>query len=153
MNGQYYIKKNNRYVPVNEPLAMDGLEEGAWLVTVDGNCKSIRQQLDPKMAELDAALFYLKEELARELYQKSQMRPKSRLMSKKEIKAWDAYKKIMGRDISAYFEYASFDEMASGACDRIKKIVLENNGDIVKIKEKYEIKKRSTCNAVTELEI
>lgn len=154
MNGQqYYIKKGKRYIPVNDPLAYDGLEKGAWLVIVKNGSTSIRTQLNPKLAELDAALKYLEDGLADVIMKAGEMRPQKIKMSEKEQKAWKAYKKIVGDDMPNYFQFSSIQEISEKACNYIKKIMLENNMNIEKIKEKYEIKRKEMVNGILNLEI
>ena len=150
---QYHIKKGKRYVPVNDPLAYEGLEKGSWLVVVRPGSTSIRTMLNPKFAELDAALDCLREELTRAISEKSKIRPRITPLSTKEKKAWEAFDKAMGYDRPTYFaEFASYSEIAEKACDHIKKIILENNCDIDKIKKKFKKKTRKLQNSILELE-
>lgn len=150
---QYYIKRGKKYFKVNDPVAYDGLEKGAWLVIVKGNCTSIRSVVNPKLTELDAAMKYLEDSLCDALADASKMRPSSTPISKKEQEAWKTFEKTMGNDMPKYFEYASFSEIAQKGCAHIKKIMLENNMDIDKIREKYEIKKNDVKNSIFSLGI
>lgn len=148
---QYYIKRGKKYFPVNDPGAYDGLKPGAWLVIVDKGCTSIRKAIDPKSIKLEAALRYLEDGLCKAISKASEMRPKTVRMSPKEIKAWDVYKKIVGKDIPTYFEFASHSEMAQKGCEYVRKIMLENNMDIKKIESKYKIKEKGVTNAILGL--
>jgi len=150
---QYYIKKNGKYVPVHDPYALEGLYNGAWLVIVKKGGVSVRQALNPKFAELDAALEYLEEELVKGMHEASKMHPASTLMSKKEQKAWAAYKKIMGGKIPTMFCYSSHHDIARGGCNHIKKIMIEHKMSLDKIKEKYTAKERKITNAIEDLEV
>lgn len=152
-NEQYYMKRGKRYYPVNDPCAYDGLGQGSWLVVVDKGCKSIRTQLNPKLAELDAALKYLEEGLCKAMNKVSEMRPKDTPISKKEQKAWKTFKATMGKDMPNLFTYTSHWEIATKGCEYIKQIMLENNMNIEKIKEKYEVKRREIRNAIESLEV
>ena len=150
---QYYIKRGKRYFPVNDPGAYDGLGRGAWLVTVEPGSKSIRTAISPKFIELEAALKYLEDGLCNALSKASEMRPRSTPISEKEQRAWKAFRTIVGMDMPRYFEYASFSEIAQKGCEYIKKVMIENNMNIEKIKEKYEVKKRDIINPILGLEI
>jgi hypothetical protein len=141
MSEQYFVKKNGRYVAVNDPYAYDGLGIGAWLVVVQKNGLSARSKINPKTLELQAALFYLKEFLCHEIYEASKMHPCSVVMSEKEKKAWRAFRKIVGKDIPRYFHYDSIHDIVEKACDRFSNVMVENNFDIDDIKTKYEVKK------------
>ena len=149
---QYYIKRGKKYYPVNDPGAYDGLSKGAWLVTVNKGCTSIRTAIDIKNIKLEAALKYLEDELCNAISEASKMRPSSYPISDKERKAWKAFEKIMGKDMPKYCEYPSNQEIANKGCQYLKKIMLENNCDIDTIKEKYEVKKISR-NSISDLEI
>jgi hypothetical protein len=150
---QYYIKRGKRYFPVNDPGAYDGLGQGAWMVIVDKNCTSIRTVVNPKFIELDAALKYLEEGLCRAIAKASEMRPTSEPIGEKEQNAWKAFRTIMGKDMPRYFQYASFSEISQKGCEYIRKIMLENNMDVAKIKKKYEIVKKECKNTILGLEI
>lgn len=152
-NGQYYIKKNGRYVKANDTMAWEGLSEGSWLVTISPGSKSAKNFIKPKFAELDAALYFLHEGLTKAMIKASEMRPRSTKMSVKEQRAWKAYKKIMGEDIPAYFEYASLSEIADKGCEYLKKVIYENKYDVKKIKEKYEVKPINVSNSIMDLEV
>ena len=150
---QYYIKKGNKYVPVNDLLAYDGLGKGSWLVVVKNGSTSIRTQLSPKLSELDAALRYLEDGLVTAIVKAGEMRPKKIKISEKEQKAWKAYKKIVGEDMPNYFQFSSAQEISEKACNYIKKIMVENDMNIEKIKEKHEIKRKEIVNGIFNLEI
>jgi hypothetical protein len=51
-----YKKVGRKYVPINDPCAYDGLREGWWLVNVKPGSTSIRSQVHPSRAEIDAAI-------------------------------------------------------------------------------------------------
>jgi len=95
------------------------LKKGCWLVTVEKNSKSARW-IDPDFPELDAALEYVRDEMVKAMFEQSKLRPRTIKMSVKERKAWRAFKKTMGKDVPALFEYASLDEIAKAGCDVIK---------------------------------
>ena len=150
---QYYIKRGKKYIPFHDPYAYEGLSKGAWLVIVEESGKSIRTVINPKFIELDTALRYLEDGLCSAISAASKMRPNVTVMSKKEQRAWDAYRKIMGKDIPRYFSFPSNHEIAEKGCDYIRKIMLDNNVDMAKIKEKYGVKKKEVKNSILGLEV
>lgn len=151
---QYYVKKGKRYVPVNDPHAYEGLGKGIYLVAVRPGSTSIRTLLNPKFAELDAALDCLQEGLTKAIAKQSEMRPSSIPLTAREKKAWKAFDKIMGGEKTRLFaEFASYNEIAASGAAYIRKIMLENNCNIDKIKRKYGKKLRKLKNSIMELEI
>lgn len=151
MREQYYTKKNGKYIPAHDPIILDGLPNGSWLVVVEKGCTSCKRYIRPMLPELDAALHYLQEGLCKAMHKVSELRPHSTKMSKKERRAWDAYEKIMGKDMPSYFYYPSLNEIAEKGCEYLKQIMLENNLDKDKIKEKYEVKK--VIDTILDLEV
>lgn len=152
MSEQYYIKKNGRYIPIHDPYALEGLYNGAWLVVVEKGSVSIRQALNPKLTELDAALYYLREELVRAISKKAEAQPKSIPISKKEQKAWAKFKRSMGKNMLNLLHYPSYYDIADSGCQRVRKIMLENKMSVDKIKEKYEGKGK-VVNAIEDLDV
>lgn len=152
---QFYVKRGKKYYPVNDPFAYDGLGEGAWLVTVDRGCQTIRTVLSPKFIELEAALRYLEDGLCNAMSEASKMRPRETPISEKEKKAWKVYEKTMGDDMPRYFCHASFWEVARKGCEYLKKIMEQYNCNVEKIKKDFEPKmtKKQFKNAVSYLEI
>lgn len=149
-----YRKQNGKYVPVNDPYVTDGLTNGVWLVVVKSGSKSCRSKINPKLIEVEGALHYLHEGLCESMRKASEMRPRSIKMSKKEQRAWEAYKKIIGKEIPTYFEYASFSEIADAGCDYIKKILCENKMSVEKVKEKFASEKQKLAeNSIMSLEV
>jgi hypothetical protein len=157
MTEQYFIKSGKGYMPVNDPFALDGLTEGAWLVTVTKNCTSIRRAVDPEFIKLEAALRYLEDELCSALSKESEIRqrvhPIGRKITEKEERAWKNFRRYMGKDMPKLFEYASYQEVAEKGCAAIKKIMLENNMDLDKISKKYKKNKVSVKNVILDLEL
>lgn len=135
MDRQLYEKIGNKYVPVNDPWACDGLSKGAWLVIVRPGFKSMKRLLNTNNPDLKGALQYLHDGLCESLREAGRMRPRSVLMSKKEQKACKQFEKTMGDDISRYFEYSSYDEMATKACEYVEKVMVENDMDLEKVKK------------------
>lgn len=155
---QYYIRKNGKYVPAHNPYALEGLYNGAWLVVVEKGSTIIEQALNPKTAELDAALYYLREELVRAISKSAEAQPPIPI-SKKEQKAWAKFKRSMGKmgktgkNMLNMLCHPSYYDIADSGCQRIRKIMLENKMSVDKIKEKYEVKERKIINAIEDLEV
>lgn len=101
----------------------DELRDGAYLVVKSEHCTSTRP-IKSDFVELDAALSFLHEGMIKAMLKGAELRPKSVRMSTKEIKAWRAYKKIMGKDIPRYFEYSSMNDIAQSGCDYIRKKII-----------------------------
>ena len=104
---------------------LDDDDNGHWLVVKTKGCSSATQ-IDPDYAELDAALYHVREAMIQAMHKKSELRSKSGLMSEKEQRAWKAYDKIMGADKPTYFEFPSLYEIAQAGCDVIKEKAKRN---------------------------
>ena len=139
---QFYIKKNGKYVKYNDTHAYEGLGPGAWLVVVNEGCTSIRSVIDPKLIELDAALYYLREGLCVALSEASKMKPQSTPLTEKEKKAWAQYEKIMGDDMPKMFSMSSFDEISHAGTEYVKKELLKHKMDVNGIKKEHNDKKK-----------
>ena len=154
MSGRLYRKsESGRYVPVNDPHAYDGLGNGSWIVVVKKGSVTIRKLINPKCLELEAALYYLEEGLCEAMSKKAKMRPRDIPMSKKEIGAWKKFEKTMGKDMPRYFEFAAYQEIADAGCQYLRKIIVENDFDIKKIREAIAKIEDTTINPIKELEV
>ena len=121
MQEQLYRKVKNRYLPVNDPYAYEGLSEGTWVVVVKPGQRSMRIQTCSDFSRLDAALLEFGEHLTTAIQKHSALRPSSRKMSEKEQKAWAAFKKTMGNDMPFVVgEYPSAHEIAQNAIESLK---------------------------------
>jgi len=121
------------------------LSKGTWLVVVEEGHTSATQ-IEPDFPELDAALYHVKEGMLKAMHEKSKMRPSSIPWSKKEIKAWDAYQKIMGKDMPTYFQFPSLHDIAKAGCEVIRE-------KAKKEKKKYRNKPNKKVNPIMDLEI
>lgn len=153
MTEKLYVKRESRYVPINDPYAYRGLTNGTWMVVVTRGSTSCRRLIRPKCMELEAALHFLSEGLCKAMSDKSKMRPRQVKMSKKEIKAWRVYKKTMGKDMPRYFEYPSFQEIADAGAEYLRKVILENGFDIRKIAEAAKVTDSTAINPIKDLEL
>jgi len=147
---QYFEKKGKRYVPANDPYACEGLHNGAWLIIVKPNCQSIKKVINPEFIKLDAALEYLMDGLCHAMSKAGEIRSRNTKMSKKEIRAWKEFDRIMGKDKLSLFEYASYWEIVNAGREYIKKIMIENKMDIEQIKKNFKPKK--IINSILGLE-
>lgn len=111
-DGKLYQKIGKRYHAVSDIHAYEGLSEGAWLVTVDEGCTSVRQSLTPDTAAVEVAFKLSEEKLAKIITKHCEARPKKLLLTERERKAITAYYKVMGKDKMLYFEYPAIQTMA-----------------------------------------
>lgn len=96
-----YEKRGRRYVPVHDTLALDGLSNGSWLVTVNDGYSRIRRPVDDEIGlkVLAACSRWLEELITDEIYKKSAAQHGRGVpLSKKEQKAAKAYREVMGDD-------------------------------------------------------
>jgi len=124
---QYYLKEGKRFIPANDPHALDGLNNGMWLVEVKEGSTACTTLKDAEYAKLDAALYEFKEALLSAMSKESQLKPKATKLSKKEQRAWKAYEDIMGKDMPQYFYYSSLDAIAKAGCEVIRKRMIERD--------------------------
>lgn len=128
------------------------LEEGTWLVVVDGNSTSYKQ-IKPDFLEVEAALSYLQEKMVKEMHKICEMRPKTTIMSKKEQKAWAKYKEIMGKDMPKYFEFPSLYEISQKGCEFLKEnIVKKKTHKKSKTYKTLEEEKKRIINPILQLD-
>lgn len=107
MNRILYKKVGRRYIPIKQEYDYNCLQAGHWLINIMPGSTSLRYKLNPEVEypNLAAALEEYKDELISVMSNASKLRPHSIKMSKKEIRAWNKYKEIMGKDIPTYFGY------------------------------------------------
>ena len=123
-----YTRQGSRFVPVHECRFFDALPEGAWLVIVGPGNTAIRRALNPAYAELEAAMRTAEDAMCTAMIEASKLRPREHEMSKKEQRAWAAYKKIMGDDVPRYLgEYASVQEIVQAGLDAIRVKIRSKN--------------------------
>ncbi len=107
-----YKKVGKKYIPVSDPWAYDGLREGWWLVKVAPSCTSIRQQVWPESAELDAAIREKEEKLMDIIRKCSEARPKNGVpMSEQAYKDWQWFIDKHGKEFNTLY-YPSIQENA-----------------------------------------
>ena len=91
MSRQLYKKEGRKYVPVDDPYALDGLREGWWLVKVSQGFTSIRQCVRPARAELDAAIRDKVDQIVPLIIKAGEARPQKAELSEEARKDWKAF--------------------------------------------------------------
>ncbi len=111
-NNTLFQKKGNKYVPVNDPWAYDGLREGWWLVKVQSGSTTIRSAVYPAQAELLAAARDKEDELIKIIREASEAKPKEGVpMSEQALKDWQWFVNKHGKEFST-IHFPSFQENA-----------------------------------------
>lgn len=111
-NNTLFQKKGNKYVPVNDPWAYDGLREGWWLVKVQSGSTTIRSAVYPAQAELFAAAKDKEDELIKIIREASEAKPKEGVpMSEQAFKDWQWFVNKHGKEFST-IHFPSFQENA-----------------------------------------
>jgi len=110
-DNQLYKKIGRKYVPHNDPYALDGLREGWWLIKVAPGSTSIRQAVHPHKAEITAAAKDKEDQLVDIIRTASEARPKQRPISPEALADWDVFIAKHGNEFSS-LEYPSMQENA-----------------------------------------
>lgn len=132
MNRILYKKVGRRYIPIKQEYDYNCLQAGHWLINIMPGSTSLRYKLNPEVEypNLAAALEEYKDELISVMSNASKLRPHSIKMSKKEIRAWNKYKEIMGKDIPTYFTYESLWDIANMGIKKLEEKILQQNEKI-----------------------
>jgi len=99
-----FEKRGNRYHPVRDTAACDGLGLGSHVVTVmkteDGcTLTSYRGPIIPAFASVLAAIPFAREAMLSAMVAANRIeRPTNRTMTAKQKRAWAAYKVVMAED-------------------------------------------------------
>lgn len=120
MNKQLYRKVGRKYVPENDPYALDGLREGWWLVKVSPGCTSIRQQVYPSKAEITAAARDKEEELVKIILEASEAKPAKIPISPEALADWQAFIHRHGDEFSS-LQFPSVQENAERIVEALLK--------------------------------
>lgn len=115
-----YRKQGKRYIPVNDPNAYYGLDEGYWLVKVDPGCTSIRQCVHPDKAEIQAAAHSKQNKLMDIIRKAGEARPQKILLTKDEHNDWEAFIKKHGESFHTLC-YPSLQEVTEKIIDELLK--------------------------------
>jgi hypothetical protein len=113
-----FRKQGKKYIPVNDPYILDGLQKGWWLVKVDEGCTSIRAQVYPDKAHITAAARDMGEKLADIIRKACQARPSKRPCTPEMLKHWNKWTKLCGNEMSS-LEYPSFHDNAQEIMDAL----------------------------------
>ena len=111
MNQIRYRKVGRKYVQDNDPCAYDGLREGWWLVKVAPGSTSIRQQVYPNRAEIDAAAKDKVDELVDIIRKASEAKPAKIPVSPEALADWQAFIAKHGNEFST-LQFPSIQENA-----------------------------------------
>jgi len=106
-----YRRAGNKYVPVNDPYAYDGLRNGFWLIQIKDGCTSIRQQIYPDKAHITSAARLMEEKLVEIIRKSGEARPAKTALTPEQKKDWDRFIKKHG-DCFNTLHYPSMQENA-----------------------------------------
>jgi len=122
MNQIRYRKIGRKYVQDNDVWAYDGLREGWWLVKVAPGSTSIRQQVYPNRAEIDAAAKDKVDELVDIIRKASEAKPAKIPVSPEALADWQAFIAKHGNEFST-LQFPSIQENA----EKIIEALIEKN--------------------------
>ena len=109
---QLYKKVGKKYIEHNDPWAIDGLEDGWWLVRVAPGSKTIRSIVYPHNAEIIAAAKDKEDELVAIIREASEAKPKEGVPLSEECRQdWKALMEKHGKELSTIY-FPSFQENA-----------------------------------------
>ena len=110
-------------------MALDGLPNGDWLVTVEDGRRTCRRVIDPKPGmEMLAACVHLSDWLVDALSEVSRSKPSEtrRPLTAKERKAFKAYCDVLGTEAVLWLERPSLVEIAERAVAKVREHNLES---------------------------
>ena len=120
MDQQLFKRVGRKYVPVNDPYALDGLREGWWLVKVAPGSTSIRQQVYPHKAEITAAAREKEDELIDIIREASEARPSQNPITPEALADWKEFIAKHGKQFSS-LEYPSIQQNAEKIIETLLK--------------------------------
>lgn len=106
-----YRRAGNKYVPVNDPYAYDGLRNGFWLIQIKDGCTSIRQQIYPDRAHITSAARLMEEKLVEIIRKAGEARPNKTALTPEQKKDWDRFITKHGAEFNT-LHYPSIQENA-----------------------------------------
>lgn len=120
-SNRLYKKVGKKYVPCNDPYALDGLREGWWLVKIGEGFKSMRACVYPAKAELQAAIRDKEDKIIDVIRECTEALPKEGIpLSEQARKDWQWFIDRHGKEFNMLY-YPSFAESA----EKIVKTLLE----------------------------
>jgi len=109
---QLYKKVGKKYIEHNDPWALDGLQDGWWLIKVAPGSKTIRSIVCPHKAEILAAAKDKQDEVMDIIREASEAKPKEGVpMSEQARKDWQWFIDKHGKEFSTIY-FPSFHENA-----------------------------------------
>lgn len=109
---QLYKKVGKKYIEHNDPWALDGLQDGWWLIKVAPGSKTIRSIVYPNKAEILAAAKDKQDEIIDIIREASEAKPKEGVpMSEQARKDWQWFIDKHGKEFNTIY-YPSFQENA-----------------------------------------
>jgi hypothetical protein len=109
---QLYKKVGKKYIEHNDPWALDGLQDGWWLIKVAPGSKTIRSIVYPHKAEILAAAKDKQDEIIDIIREASEAKPKEGVpMSEQARKDWQWFIDKHGKEFNTIY-YPSFHENA-----------------------------------------
>jgi hypothetical protein len=115
-----YRKVGKRYIPINDPNAYHGLDEGYWLVKVAPGCTSIRQCVYPDRAEIQAAM-HNKADCIMDIIRKAgEARPQKIKLTKSEREDWKTFIAKLGKSFNM-LAYPSLHDVAEQIVEELLK--------------------------------
>ena len=115
-----YRKVGKRYVPINDPNAYHGLDEGYWLVKVAPGCTSIRQCVYPDRAEIQAAAHKKQDKLMDIIRKAGEARPTKTKLTKSEREDWETFIAKHGKSFNM-LAYPSLHDVAEQIVEELLK--------------------------------
>ena len=106
-----YRKVGNKFVPVNDPYAYDGLRNGFWLIQLEDGSTSIRQEIYPDKAHISAAAREMEDKLVKIIRKAGEARPNKTPLTSEEKKDWDKFIAKHGESFNT-LHYPSIQENA-----------------------------------------
>jgi hypothetical protein len=109
----FYEKKGRRYIPVSEYDSdyLDSFPKGTHIVMCYPGGKSTRYNVDPAYAPMIAAGRLAEDAVSQAVVKASEMRPRTKPITEKQRKAWEALAKAFGDEVY-YVELPSAREIA-----------------------------------------
>ena len=114
-----YRKVGKKFVPVNDPYAYDGLRNGFWRIEVKDGSTSIRQEIYPDKAPVQAAARMLEDKLIEIIRQTTEARPSKTPLTEEQKKDWNKFIKKHGEEFNT-LHYPSFQENAEKIVQALK---------------------------------
>lgn len=134
MKETFYKKVGRRYVPVREydSELMNSFPQGCHLVVVRGNATSYRYSVEPNFASMIAAGIYAQDAIDSALVKASETRPPRKLITEKEIAAWQQLVDVCGDDFRVLNGPSIHDIRSAGVDAMVKAAVGMMNNDAVR---------------------